>query len=72
MRLDSKIIALLWKLSTRSLGMSPCKKWPERWFRYLQSLTVTEDLLCRWQQEAQELAGLLESKYPALLAEATS
>ena len=39
---------------------------------YVQTLTVTEDLLCRRQQEAQELAGLLESGCPALLAEVTS
>lgn len=39
---------------------------------YVQTLTVTEDLFCQWQQEARELAGLLQPEYPALLAEVSS
>jgi len=54
-------------------GRHPAKNGPtKRGLGCVQTLAVTEDLFCRWQQEVQELAGLLESEYPALLAEVTS
>lgn len=39
---------------------------------HVQPATASEVLFCRWQQEAQELAGLLEPGCPALLAVVSS